>query len=353
MAKKSVASVLGKFKGAYKDAILNVDEAGTIPRLFLDSPSLNFIFGGGFGLGRILEFYGPESGGKSTLATYIAGEIQKKYTERPVVVYVDFERSFDKEYAENLGLNTDEDLFIFLRPENGEIAFQMIKELLEELPVGLIIWDSIATAPSVGQVDEAFKATYGAQALMYSNGLRYINPYLDKHKASLIMVNQERANITTMLYAPTEKTAGGYAVKFYASWRGRITRADDIKEKGITTGIVSRVRNTKNKMGIPKRTAELQLYFNGGFDSQSEYIAFLVDLGIVKQGGAWFSQDEWGMKVQGRNGVEEFLLARPELFESVKKQVNEMMAGTTELDREGEEEEEESEEVPDYIAENM
>ena len=351
MAKKSVASVLVLFKGAYKDAILSVDEAGTIPRLFLDSPSLNFIFGGGFGLGRILEFYGPESGGKSTLATYIAGEIQKKYTERPVVVYVDFERSFDKAYAENLGLNTGEDLFIFLRPENGETAFLMLKELLEELPVGLIIWDSIATAPSVGQVDEAFKATFGAQALMYSNGLRYLNPYLDKHKASIIMVNQERANIGVM-YGPAEKTAGGYAVKFYASWRGRITRADDIKDRGITTGIVSRVRNTKNKMGIPKRTAELQLYFKGGFDSQSEYITFLVDLGIVKQGGAWFSNADWDMKVQGRKGVEEFLLARPELFESVKKQVNEMMVGTTELDRE-ESEEEIDDEVPEYIAENM
>ena len=325
-----LTTVISKLQKTYKDSFVNVKEAGTIDRLFLSSPQLNFIFGGGFGLGRIYEFYGPESGGKSTLATYIGGEVQKRYTERPTVVYVDFEHSFDERYANTLGLSTDEDNFIFLRPDCGEDAFMILKSLVEELPIGLIIYDSIATTPSRTELDTPNKATFGGPAKAIGAGLKYINPALSRTKTPLILINQERANMDPMAYI--NSTPGGFAPKYYSSWRGRITRIDDIKEKGSMVGIVSKVRNTKNKIGIPKRAAELELRFASGFDSEGEYIKFLVDLGIVEQRGAWFYQEEWGFKGNGRDTIGAFLKERPELFESVKASVNAMLCGETILD---------------------
>ena len=138
------------------------------------------------------------------------------------------------------------------------------------------------------------------------------------------------------MYGPTTTTPGGYAVKYYSSWRGRITRLDYIKNKGLITGIVCKVKNKKNKVGVPFRESELKLSFENGFDSTDEYMQFIVDLGIVKQGGAWFSNEEWGMKVQGRDGVLTFLKEQPLLFEQVKKQINEMLCKETVLDEENE-----------------
>jgi recombination protein RecA len=333
-----VSAILTKLAKTYKDVIVDVNEVGLVKRQYLESPQLNFIFGGGFGLGRIYEFSGPESGGKSTLATYIGGEMQKKYTERPVVVYVDFEYSFEKAYANTLGLDTGEDNFILLRPRTGEEGFLLLKDLVEQVPVGLIIWDSVATTASVAQAESAFKSTFGGTAKVFAEGLKMLNPIISKFNASLILINQERANIGVM-YGPDFKTTGGHAVKYYASWRGRITRIEDIKEKGLTVGIVSKVRNTKNKIGVPKREAELELKFASGFDSENEYLKFIVDLGLVKQGGAWFSNEEWGFKGQGRDSVLEFLRKNPDLFEATKNTVNALLAGETILDIERDESE--------------
>lgn len=338
VANKSVASVLGKLKGAFKEAVTDVTTAGNVPRLFLESPSLNFIFGGGFAKNRVFEFFGPESGGKSTLATYIGGELQKK-CERNIVLYLDYEYSFDEKFANKLGLSTKEDDFILLRPENGESGFVMAKELIEQLPIGLVVIDSVASTPSIDQVEDAFKANFGSSAKMFSNGLKYIIPYLAKYETSMILTNQERANVGVM-YGSDTKTPGGYAPKFYASWRGRVTRIDYIKDKGLITGIVCKVRNRKNKVGVPFREVELKLSFEDGFDSEGEYMQFISDLGIVKQGGAWFSNEEWGMKVQGRDKMLAFLKERPELFEKVKKEVNDLLCQENVLDMDLSEEEE-------------
>jgi len=331
MAASKVSSVISKLKKTYGDAFQDVKIAGNTKRLFLESPQLNFIFGGGFSLGRIYEFSGPESGGKSTLATYIGGEIQRKNTDRPIVVYVDFERTFNEKYANTLGLSTDEDKFIFLRPLKGEDGFKILKQLVEELPIGLIIWDSLAATPSAAQMESPDKATFGGTANIFASGLKYLNPYLSTFETSLIVINQERANIGSM-YGPDFTTTGGYAIKYYSSWRGRITRVDDIKEKGITVGIISKVRNIKNKIGVPKREAELELRFASGFDSDSEYLKFIIDLGIVEQRGAWFYQEEWGFKGNGRDSVLAFLKENPDLFNTVKNSVNMMLCEESSLD---------------------
>lgn len=208
----------------------------------------------------------------------------------------------------------------------------MLKELIEQLPIGLIIWDSLASTPSHSQVEEHDKANFGATAKVFANGLKFINPILARHDCSMIVINQERDNIGVM-YGPDFTTTGGRAIKYYASWRGRITRIDDILEKGSLVGIVPKVRATKNKIGINKREAELRLKFASGFDSEEEYLKFIIDLGIVTQRGAWFYQEEWGFKGSGRASLVEFLRSRPELFEMVKNTVNAKLCAETDIDR--------------------
>lgn len=150
----------------------------------------------------------------------------------------------------------------------------------------------------------------------------------------------------------SHNTTGGYAIKYYSSWRGRITRIDDIKDAGSMVGIISRVRNTKNKIGIPKRDAELELRFATGFDSENEYLKFIVDLGIVEKRGAWFYQEDWGFKGNGRDSILEFLKKSPELFTSVKNTVNAMLSGETILDTEREQNDE-AEDSPEEIKEEL
>lgn len=329
---RTVSSVLASLSKTYNQAFADVKKAGTIQRVYLESPSLNYLFCGGFGLGRVYEFYGPESGGKSTLATYIGGEIQKK-CYRPITVYVDFEVSFDEAYANRLGLNTEEN-FIFLRPTTGEEGFNIVAELVKELPVGLIVWDSIATTPSAGQVADAFKASFGGTASVMASGLKMLNPLLARHNTSIIFINQERAN--QAMFGGDTKTTGGYAAKFYASWRGRISKSETIKNKGMVVGIQTAVRNKKSKIGPPFRETVLNLFFDQGFDSNSEYLQFIIDLDIVDRAGSWFNKEEWGLHVQGREALLQFLKDRPELFETVKQQVNDILSRENKLDAENE-----------------
>lgn len=330
--RKTVGAILEKLNKAYKEALVDPQVGGVIKKITLNSPSLNFIFSGGYALGKIYEFYGPESGGKSTLATYIASEIQKKYTQRPMVLYVDIERSFDKNFAETLGLSTADDDFILLRPLTGEEGFDMMKAIITELPIGLVIWDSLAATPSHGQMEDAFKASYGGTAAVFAEGLKTINPYLDRTGTSMIVINQERANVGKFGPGPDTKTTGGYAIKFYASWRGRITRIDTLRDKGRAVGITSRVRNVKNKVGIPYRDAELNLYFASGFNSDDEYVQFMINLNVINRKGAWYDNEELSMHVQGKDAVLQYLRQQPQQFEALKRRVDELMNEETVLD---------------------
>lgn len=327
---KKLDSILEKVKKSYNIEIVDPDkDQGS--RITLDSPGLNFALGGSWVNGRMYYLQGPESGGKSTIATYIASQIQKKYTGHNTILYIDFEYSADLDHMQELGLDVHNN-FILMRPLNGEDAFESIKELVETDEVGLVVIDSITSMSSKAQNESMFKATFGGGAALLSNGLRSINPYLYRHNCSLIMISQERSNVGVM-YGPEFKGTGGYSPRYYSSWMARITRTEDItdKDKGLI-GIKIRCRNTKNKLGIPKRDANLVLYFNGGIDSEDEYLDYLKTLGIIEQRGSYFSNEEWGMKVQGKNGVAEFLHSNPELYEKVKQQVNDMICGHTNLD---------------------
>lgn len=331
---RALTTALTKLKKTYPSAVREIADA-SIERYFLGSPQLNYLFGGGYPTDRIVQLHGPESSGKSTLSTYIGGEIQKR-EEHNIVVYVDFERTFDATYAENLGLDTtlyqDGGKFIFLRPENGEEAFTILEELVRSGEIGLVIWDSDTTTPSrAQQADEYGKASFGGSAKVFSEGLRKFNPILDKYGTSLIMISQERDNVGA-LYGPDYKVTGGRAIKFYATNRSRITRTGYIKEKGETIGIDMKIRNGKNKAGIPFRQAELSLMFNGGFDVNKEYMDFIVMLKIVDQAGAYFKSEKYGFSLQGRAKLQEWLDAHPKEYADIKLQVNQALCGETELD---------------------
>lgn len=337
---RALTTAITRIQKQYKDAIRDVDTSGIIHRYFLDSPQLNFLFGGGFPEGRIIQFHGPESSGKSTLATYVGGQIQKR-AEKNVVVYVDFERTFEKDYAANLGLDLSPDKFIFLRPENGEEGFTVVEELIRSDEIGLVIWDSDTTTATRSQIgDEYGKANFGGVAKLMSEALRKFNPILERFRTSFIIISQERDNIGA-LYGPDYKVTGGRAIKFYASNRSRITRTGYVKEKGVVTGIEMRVKNGKNKAGIPYREAELTLMFDGGFDTEKEYMDFIVLLGLVEQKGAYFRSSKYDFNIQGRAKLQEWLDEHPTEYEEIKKQVNQMLCGETVLDEENEAPEEE------------
>ena len=351
MAANPLTAALAKVQKAYKDAVRDVRVSGIIERFYLESPQLNFLFGGGFPIGRIVQLHGPESGGKSTLSTYIAGEVQKKRPDHKVVIYVDFERTFETTFAEKLGLNVDAEKFIFLRPENGEEAFAIVEELVRTNEIGLIIWDSDTTTPTRSQLtDEYGKANFGGSAKLMSEALRKFNPLLEKFKTSMFMISQERDAVGEM-YGPGYKVTGGRAIKFYASNRSRVQRIDYIKEKGIITGIQMRVKNEKNKAGIPYREAELTLDFEKGFDVNNEYMDFIISLGIAEQSGSWFKLPEFGVeKLHGREEVQDWFNHHPTEYAKVKLMVNERLTGETVLDEDNEpvvdEEFEEPPEIP-------
>lgn len=326
--------LLKDLKAKYGRSIPDVEDAGTIKRIVMSSPKLNYIFGGGFPVGRIVEFFGPESGGKSVVSSYIGGQIQNRMDGRKnnKVMYVDMEYTFEKNYARTAGLNLSTDLFSFIQPLNGEEGFTIVEDFVQTGEYGLIIWDSIATTPSSSvMVDEYGKASFGGTAKVFAEGLKKLNPYLARNETSLILINQIRAKIGGMSY-DKEQTTGGYAPKFYASWRGKVSKVDDIMDKTEVIGNTIKVRNVKSKIGFPKRSAVLDLYYGTGFNPEAEYIDFIIDLGLVTKKGSWLSQDVWGYKGQGKPSLLEFLQNHKDIFEKCKQEVNDLFSKHSMLD---------------------
>ena len=329
--KVSLHSLISKLQKDFPSTIRDVKVSGQVKRLVLSSPQLNYIMGGGYPIGRIIQLYGPESSGKSTLTTYIASEIQKQPTKN-IVVYMDFERSFEESHALEIGLDTSPEKFIFLRPENGEEGFTVLEELVKSNQVGLVIVDSDATVPTRNQIaDDYGKAGFGPQSKLFADALRKFNPILEKYETSMIWISQERDNIGVM-YGPDTKPTGGSAIKFYASQRYRVTRIDYIKEAGEIVGIFMKVRNIKNKAGIPFREAEMKLYYKGGFDTESEYLDYIVKFEFVKQKGAYYQSEEYGFSLQGKERLLSYLNEHLDIYKTLKDRVNAYMLKRNEQD---------------------
>ena len=343
-------NILAKVQKDYKITITDAQESGVIERVPLDSCGLNFAFGGGMPLGRMLFMQGPASSGKSVVSCYLAMQVQKKLNK--AVLYLDYEYTFSADYAAQMGLDLSPSKFILVRPSNGEDGFNMIRDLVETGEVGFVVIDSISAMSSKSACDDAFSGFAGGKnAIMISSGLRMITPYLYNNKCTMVILSQERASMS--LYGADYKATGGNSPNFYSSWSARVTRTEDItdKERGLI-GICMRVRNTKNKVGIAKRDANLKLYFDSGINSEDEYIDYLKALNLITQRGAYYSNDNWvaddgtvGMKVCGLDAVKTWLLDNPIMYAKVKEEVNNIITGHTVIDNDSEENSEEDEEV--------
>ena len=337
---RKLDSVLANVQKNYKINITPARESGVIERLTLDSPSLNYCFGGGLPLGRIMMVHGQESGGKSSWCTYIASQVQKKYTGKNTVLYLDYEYAFDVSHGEEMGLDVDNN-FILIRPTSAEDGFNAVRDLVDTGEIGLVVIDSITAVASKSAVEDAFSGFSGGKtAAVISSALKMLSPYLYNNKCSMILIAQERDNIGAT-YGPDFKVGTSRAPRYYSSWIARISRTGDItdpKTKELR-GIEMRVRNTKNKVGIAKRDANLKLYFDSGINSDDEYIDYLKVLGLLTQRGAYYSNDEWvaddgtvGLKICGMEAVKEYLHKNPKLYASIKSKINELISGHSVLD---------------------
>lgn len=333
---REMTNALNEIQKKFGIDVRSIREQCKEDRIFLDSPSMNFVLGGGFVPGRFYILSGPESGGKTSIATYIASQVQRKYESHRYVVYADFEYSLNMTHAEELGLELDDHL-IFMRPKCGEDFFDALVPILETGEVGLVVIDSLTDMASKAQTEDAFSGFSGGKtAAMLSYGLKKIAPYLYNNKCAMLMIAQERANIGAT-YGADFKIATSKAPLFKSSFTARVTKTEEITDPTTKemVGIRIRVRNTKNKLGIPKRDANLKLMFNGGVDSEEEYLEYLTTFGIIKKSGAMYEVegDAWGMgKVRGKDAVKTFLLEHPDIYNKVKEQVNNMIVGHTKLD---------------------
>jgi recombination protein RecA len=273
---------------------------------------------GGVPRGRIVEIYGPESSGKTTLAIHIMAEAQKL---GGICAVIDAEHAFDKKYAESLGVNTDQ-LYI-TQPDDGEQALDIAEQLIRSAAIDVVVVDSVAALTPRSEIEgEMGDSKMGLHARLMSQAMRKLTGAISKTSSCIIFINQLREKIGVMFGNP-ETTTGGNALKFYASIRLDIRRIGQIKDKeNNVIGNQTRVKVVKNKLAPPFRTTEFDIFFGKGISKDGEVIDMAVDLGIVQKSGAWFSYE--GQKIgQGRDSVRQLLLDNPGLMEEIEKKVKE------------------------------
>ena len=275
---------------------------------------------GGIPRGRIIEIYGPESSGKTTLAQHIVAECQKR---GGIAAFVDAEQALDPEYARNLGVNVDE--LLISQPDTGEQALDITEELVRSGAVDVIVVDSVAALVPKAEIEGSMEdQQMGLQARLMSKALRKLTGIIGKTRTTVIFINQLRQKIGVM-YGNPETTTGGNALKYYASVRLEIKRVEGLKGDGEDIGNHVRVRILKNKVAPPFRTAEFDIIFGKGICKIGNILDVAVDLDIVKKAGSWFSfnDDKLG---QGRDKAKEFLAANPEILNQVETLVREKLS---------------------------
>lgn len=284
------------------------------------SITLDFALGvGGLPKGRIVEIFGPESSGKTTIALHTIAETQK---EGGVAAFVDAEHAFDPAYARKIGVNTRD--LLFSQPESGEQALTIVDTLVRSNAVDIVVIDSVAAlVPQAELEGEMGEATVGLQARLMSQALRKLTGVISKSSCLVIFINQLRDKIGVM-YGSPETTTGGKALKFYASVRLDIRRVGQIKEGTEIIGNRTKVKVVKNKVAPPFKEVEFDIVYGEGISKLGELIDLAVEFGIIKKSGAWFSYE--GEKIgQGRENVKANLKENKELYEKIYAQAREMM----------------------------
>ncbi len=278
---------------------------------------------GGVPRGRIIEVYGPESSGKTTLAQHIVAECQKK---GGIAAFVDAEHALDPEYARNLGVNVDE--LLISQPDTGEQALDITEELVRSGAVDIIVVDSVAALVPKAEIEGSMEdQQMGLQARLMSKALRKLTGIIGKTNTTVIFINQLRQKIGVM-YGNPETTTGGNALKYYASVRMEIKRVEGLKGDGEDVGNHVRVRILKNKVAPPFRTAEFDIIFGKGICKIGNILDVAVDLDIVKKAGSWFSFNDEKLG-QGRDKAKEFLGSNPEILATVETLVREKLAANS------------------------
>ncbi len=275
---------------------------------------------GGIPRGRIIEIYGPESSGKTTLAQHIVAECQKK---GGIAAFVDAEHALDPEYARNLGVNIDE--LLISQPDTGEQALDITEELVRSGAVDVIVVDSVAALVPKAEIEGSMEdQQMGLQARLMSKALRKLTGIIGKTNTTVIFINQLRQKIGVM-YGNPETTTGGNALKYYASVRMEIKRVEGLKGDGEEVGNHVRVRILKNKVAPPFRTAEFDIMFGKGICKIGNILDVAVNFDIVKKSGSWFSYGEEKLG-QGRDKAKEYLAENPAMLAEIEKLIREKLA---------------------------
>ena len=284
------------------------------------SISLNYALGvGGFPRGRIIEIYGPESSGKTTLALHAIAEAQKT---GGIAAMIDAEHAFDRFYAEKLGVDVNN--LLIAQPDNGEQALEIAEQLIRSAAVDILVVDSVAALTPKGEIEgDMGERNVGLQARLMSQAMRKLTGAIARTNTTCIFINQLREKIGVM-FGPSETTTGGNALKFYASVRIDIRSSSTIKDGDDILGRHTKVKVVKNKVAPPFRRAEFDIMFGEGISRSGEIIDLGVEYGIIKKSGSWFSYE--GSKLaQGRDAAKRVIMDNPELADELEAKIMEAM----------------------------
>ncbi|WP_421941033.1 recombinase RecA [Pedobacter sp.] len=322
---KALQLTLDKLEKSYgKGTIMKLGDTAVEPIEFIStgSISLDIALGiGGIPKGRIIEIYGPESSGKTTLATHIIAEAQKK---GGIAAFIDAEHAFDQFYAKKLGVDTDN--LLISQPDNGEQALEIADNLIRSGAIDVIVIDSVAALVPKSEIEgEMGDSKMGLHARLMSQALRKLTGTISKTGCCCIFINQLRDKIGVMFGNP-ETTTGGNALKFYASVRLDIRRTSQIKDSDEVSGNRVKVKIVKNKVAPPFRIAEFDVMFGEGISKNGEIIDLGVDFGIIKKAGSWFSYGDTKLG-QGRDAVKQLLMDNPELAEELEIKIKAEVTG--------------------------
>jgi len=332
---KALELTLAKLEKSYgKGAIMKLGDSAVEPIESISTGSLGLDIAlgiGGVPKGRIIEIYGPESSGKTTLATHIVAEAQKK---GGIAAIIDAEHAFDKYYAQKLGVDVEN--LLISQPDNGEQALEIADNLIRSGAIDVIVIDSVAALVPKGEIEgEMGDSKMGLQARLMSQALRKLTGTISKTNCCCIFINQLREKIGVMFGNP-ETTTGGNALKFYASVRLDIRRTSQIKDSDEVSGNRVKVKIVKNKVAPPFRIAEFDIMFGEGISKAGEIIDLGVEYNIIKKAGSWFSYGDTKLG-QGRDAVKNLLLDNPDLMDELETKIRTEVSGEVPVLKEGEE----------------